>query len=74
MTREEAHAELEERKLKAKEIGRINNSTLYAGSPMHFYCRYCGLESDCLPESYTERPNHVCRPCGDMEREGYLDK
>jgi len=54
---------LEERKQKAREIGQIDNSTLYAGEPMYFYCKYCGLLSDTLPEDYTCTPNHVCKEC-----------
>lgn len=73
MTREEAFAELEERKKKAQGTVRVRNEDLYAGSPMYFYCKYCGLESDVLPESYTERPRKVCNPCQSMKNEGWLE-
>ena len=62
---------LTERKAKAKIEGRINNSSLRAGAPMYYYCRSCGLLSDCRGESDFFSPvrNH-CREC---EEEGLAE-
>lgn len=61
ITKENAIKELAERK--ANQPKQIDNSRLYAGSSMYFYCYTCGHLSDCLPESYTVTPNHTCSPC-----------
>lgn len=45
---------------------QINNSELYAGSSMYFYCHYCGALADTLPESWDPRftrPKTCCRAC-----------
>ena len=64
---------LAERKRRARKIGKINNSALYAGSPMYFYCRFCGLESDVLPESYSGiTPRRVCDECQGLVTQGLL--
>lgn len=47
---------------------QIDNSRLYAGSPMHFYCTMCGHQSDVLPESYVTRPRRQCAECMDLRR------
>jgi CRISPR/Cas system-associated protein Cas10 (large subunit of type III CRISPR-Cas system) len=57
---------------KANPPKQIDNSSLYAGSPMYFYCKYCGHESDILPESYTERPNHICSSCKPLVKAGLI--
>lgn len=72
--REKAFAALEERKLKAEKEGQIDNASLHAGSPMYYYCRFCGLQSDELPEGwYVELPKKVCADCQIMEAKGYLE-
>lgn len=66
---------LEKRKVRAKKEGRVNNSELYAGSPMYFYCRHCGLETDVLPEEYEPcpgSPRKVCSPCEELEEKGWI--
>jgi hypothetical protein len=52
---------------------QVDNSSLYAGSPMYFYCRCCGHLSDVLPESYTTRPKSLCSDCNDLNDKGWLD-
>ncbi len=44
---------------------QINNSSLPAGSPMYFYCRICGHQSDVKGESYTSPPRKYCKDCGE---------
>lgn len=34
----------------AANIEKVDNSALHAGSPLYFYCRYCGLPTEMLPE------------------------
>jgi len=53
--------------LKAWVVGQIDNSSLYAGSPMFYYCRYCGLRSDTLPEGWLSGPKQICEECRKME-------
>lgn len=46
---------------------QMDNSSLYAGSPMYFYCKNCGHESDRKPESYTSSPRRYCAPCKELK-------
>lgn len=45
---------------------QINNSSLYAGSPMYFYCKVCEHLSDRLPESYVSPPKRLCKECQEL--------
>lgn len=47
-------------------VVKINNSQLYAGSPMYFYCKMCGHQSDVKPESYTDIPKKHCNLCKEL--------
>jgi len=72
--REVALEGLEVRKAKAKELGQVNNSDLYAGSPMYYYCQHCGLESDRLPEDwFVGKPRRICSECKGMKDEGWIE-
>lgn len=51
---------------------RIDNSSLYAGSSMHYYCRHCHAPTETLPETHRERPNTVCVPCHALEDLGFM--
>lgn len=42
---------------------QINNHNLPAGSPMYFYCKHCGHESDTVSEDYLEKPKTICPEC-----------
>lgn len=46
---------------------KVDNSSLRAGSPMFFYCRICGHQSDRLPESYTSSPKMYCTECKELK-------
>lgn len=46
---------------------QIDNSRLYAGSPMYFYCKLCGHQSDVKPESYTDAPKKYCTLCKELK-------
>lgn len=72
MKKTEAIAAFKERV--ANQPEHINNASLYAGSPMYFYCRHCGHESDVLPESYTTRPKRECSGCLILINNGWLEE
>jgi hypothetical protein len=42
---------------------QIDNSSLYAGSPMYFYCQACGHLSDTKPEDYNTAVRLLCEEC-----------
>ena len=68
--KEVALAALEKRRANKPE--HIDNASLYAGSPMYFYCISCGHQSDVLPESYTSIPNKLCTECRALKELGWL--
>jgi hypothetical protein len=53
----------------ASQPTKIDNSRLYAGSPMYFYCDLCGHQTDVLPESYACVPKKHCDPCLELKKE-----
>ena len=61
--KQEALSRLAKRKAEAEKIEQINNADLYAGSPMHYYCRSCDLLAQTLPECHAERPRRYCDAC-----------
>jgi len=71
MNKEEALKALAERR--AHPPQRIDNSSLVAGSPMYYYCRSCGHQSDCLPESHFSAPRKLCAACEDLKDLGWLE-
>lgn len=52
---------------------RISNSSLYAGSPMYFYCKSCGHLADEKPESYIFPPKSLCDECQALKDLGWLE-
>ena len=50
---------------------RIDNSSLYAGSPMHFDCSCCGADI-MVPENYIIRPK-LCDECEVLKNRGWLE-
>jgi hypothetical protein len=52
---------------------QIDNSSLYAGSSMYYYCKVCGHISDVLPESYFGRPRQLCGECQALKDCGWLE-
>lgn len=51
------------RKSVADKQPRVDNSRLYAGSPMFYYCKSCGTLVAVLPETHVERPPQLCHGC-----------
>jgi len=52
--------------------GQVDNSTLYAGSPMYYYCRHCSELTEVLPESHRSAPKTICEPCKVLEAHGLI--
>jgi hypothetical protein len=67
-----AHEALERRQAENAEKTKIDNASLPAGSPMHYYCRVCGGLSDVLPEEHISAPRRLCAPCQEMKDKGWL--
>ena len=57
---------------KSLQVKKIDNASLVAGEPMHFYCEHCGIETDILPEGYLFPPIKVCSQCKGMEKQKWL--
>jgi hypothetical protein len=62
------------RKRRANQPKRIDNSSLYAGSPMYYYCKSCGHLADCLPESHWGPPAQLCGECEALKDLGWLEE
>ena len=62
-------------KRKAENAGKqVDNSSLYAGSPMYYYCKFCGVQTDVLPESHFCAPKRICDPCKVLNDHGLIPK
>ncbi len=71
-TREEAKKEVQERRKKNMKNMK-DNSSLYAGSPMYYYCQYCCAHTDTLSESdFTTKPKTICKDCKPLKNKGLL--
>ncbi len=66
-----ALAALGKRREENKTRERIDNASLYAGSPMHFDCLGCGADI-VVPESYIARPK-LCFECKALKDLGWLE-
>ncbi len=53
---------------------RIDNASLYAGSPLYFYCLSCGWLADTVPENYITRPARLCLKCQELKDLGWLEE
>lgn len=54
------------------ESKQINNSSLYAGMNMIYYCRFCGVHTDTLPECHTRGAKTCCDPCKVLNDHGLI--
>ena len=57
---------------RANQPKKIDNNSLYAGSPMYFYCLSCGAEI-VVPESYLRKPD-LCEECQALKAMGWLEE
>ncbi len=71
--REEAISQYIRRVTFARGLKKIDNEKLNAGEPMFFYCRHCGVPTECLPEDYLFTPYSQCSQCKGLEEQGWLN-
>lgn len=62
---------LRKRREKNKNIQRVDNSSLNAGSPMYFYCITCNGEI-VVSEGYITHPK-LCGECNALKDAGWLE-
>ena len=61
-------------KRRANPPKQIDNLSLYAGSPMYFYCKSCGHLADTLQENYfLSTPKKLCDECYALKDMGWLE-
>lgn len=54
---------------------KIDDASLPAGSPMHYYCISCGYLADTLPESwFMGLPKKLCPECQELKDLGWLEE
>jgi len=58
----------------SKEHPPIDNSRLYAGSPMYYYCVECGAFITSLPECHSGPAPHTCTSCRKLEDNELLEE
>jgi hypothetical protein len=51
---------------------QIDNSSQPAGSPIRYYCRYCGAHTQTLPECHNDRIKTVCDACEPLVLHGCI--
>lgn len=61
-----------EKRKKENEGKQVDNSSLRAGSPMYYYCKFCGDHTETLPETHFSRPKTVCDPCKILRDHGLI--
>jgi len=66
-------AALKQRRAVSAQTEKIDNASLYAGSPMYFYCQSCGCNHATLPESYVTPPPRLCSECQALKDCGWLE-
>lgn len=70
--REIALEGLRKRRAAAQTQKTINNSALYAGSPMYYFCIGCGLQNIVVPENWITKPE-LCTECKALKDCGWLE-
>lgn len=61
-------------KRKKENTGKqTDNGSLYAGSPMYYYCKHCGVHTETLPELHFSIPKTVCDSCKPLVDHGLMD-
>lgn len=61
-----------QRYMDEKDKKRIDNASLYAGSPMYYYCKGCRCHVATLPELHISAPPRYCDPCKVLSDHGLL--
>ncbi len=67
-----AMEQFERRKAENPPSGHVNDNLLPAGSPMHYYCKHCGVQTEVLPESHVRAPVTCCEPCKVLRDHGLI--
>lgn len=57
-----------------KDKKRVDNSSLYAGSPMYYYCRACMAFITTLPETHLSAPPRYCEYCSDLRDKALMEE
>jgi hypothetical protein len=73
LAKEEAIKQFCRRREHAIKHGQIENSSLPAGYPLYFYCNFCGILLETLPEDYLFRPRRQCSQCKGLSELRWLD-
>lgn len=64
--------QLRKRREDYKDRKKVNNSDLYAGSPMFYYCKSCNKEI-VLPETHACPAPPLCKECEALKELGWLE-
>jgi hypothetical protein len=73
--KDQALAELAQRRQKSQGEVQIDDSSLPAGSPMHIYCRCCGQLARQVPEDYRpSQISYLCTLCENLAKNGWITK
>ncbi len=64
---------LQQRRKENKKIKKVDNSSLYAGSPMYYYCVSCDSLTEVLPECHMSSPKRLCDECQALKDMGWLE-
>lgn len=51
---------------------QIDNNALPAGSPMYYYCKFCGCPTETLSELHMSVPKTKCDPCEALHIHGLI--
>ena len=62
------------RRILSSKTQKISNTGLRAGSPLHFYCKYCETQTEVLDDGYLFKPETACSQCKEIEKAGLTDK
>lgn len=71
--KERACEQFRQRRQHAQQVEKFRNDELPAGSPIYFYCRYCGLPTEVLREDFVFPPFGECSQCRGLKDAGWLE-
>lgn len=63
---------LKKRRAANKKQKKVDNSSLYAGSPVYYYCVSCGGLADVLSECHIYSPKNLCDECQALKDMNWL--
>ena len=74
LSKQKALVQFHRRRRICAQIEKVDNAELHAGSPFYFYCRYCGVPTEVLPEDYLFAPKRECSQCQGLKDAGWLEE